>query len=166
MRGNGDLVKVACDTSFMIRLLDENSDLNDNAIGYWKRFRQTGALVYFSAIAMSEYCVKGELSTLPIDEFLLSPFNLMDAKMSAECAKALMEAKAKGVVTAENRAIAYNDVKILAQAENCGAQYFLTSDSKMERMYNVLKSKRLLTFEYVDIHTPPHVFFGELPLSL
>lgn len=155
---------VFCDTGFIIRLLDETNNLHDNAIGYFQYFLENDYLIRMSTIAVAEFCVKDSIENLPLRNILLSPFNANHAVKAGECANILLEAKAKGVLAVDARIIIQNDVKLLAQAQCDSASYYLTSDVQSKRMYDVLKDKGLISFDFTDIHTPCNEKFGILDL--
>ena len=75
------------------------------------------------------------------------------------------EAKAKGVVEVDARILIQNDVKLLVQAECESANYYLTSDSRSRRMYEVLKDNGKLTFDFTDIHIPFSTKFGMIDFA-
>lgn len=52
--------------------------------------------------------------------------------------------------------------KKLAQAEEIRADIFIARDDNCEKVYNLMKDNGLLSFEYLDLRTPPNQFFGEL----
>ena len=139
---------VFCDTGFMIRLLDKTSDLHENALGYFRYFLENDFLIRMSTIAVAEFCVKDQIEHLPLQQILLSPFNAIHANITGECARILYSAKAKGVLEVNARVLIQNDVKLLVQAECESAEYYLTSDSRSKRMYDVLKENNKLSFDY------------------
>ena len=151
---------VFCDTGFVIRLLDRTSELHENALGYLRYFLENDYVIRMSTIAVAEFCVKDRIEHLPLKQILLSPFNAYHASKTGECARILYEAKAKGVVEVDARILIQNDVKLLVQAECESANYYLTSDSRSKRMYDVLKDKGKLTFDFTDIHSPYTQKFG------
>ena len=155
---------VFCDTGFVIRLLDKTSDLHNNAVGYFRYFLENDFIIRMSTIAVAEFCVKDKIENLPLKNILLSPFNAFHATKTGECAKILFEAKAKGVLEVGARIIIQNDVKLLVQAQCESADYYLTSDVNCKRMYDILKERNQLSFEFADIHTSYNEKFGILEL--
>lgn len=153
---------VFCDTGFMIRLLDKTSNLHENALGYFRYFLENDFLIRMSTIAVAEFCVKDQIEHLPLQQILLSPFNAIHASRTGECARILYSAKAKGVLEVNARVLIQNDVKLLVQAECESAEYYLTSDSRSKRMYDVLKENNKLSFDFTDIHIPFSAKFGIL----
>lgn len=153
---------VFCDTGFVIRLLDRTSDLHKNALGYFRYFLENDYIIRMSTIAVAEFCVKDKIEHLPLKQILLSPYNAYHASMTGECARILYNARAKGVIEVDARVLIQNDVKLLVQAECESAQYYLTSDSRSKRMYDVLKDSNKLSFDFTDIHNPHTQKFGIL----
>ena len=155
---------VVCDTGFMIRLLDQTNELHNNALGYFKYFLENDYVIRMSTIAVAEFCVKDSIDHLPLKNILLSPFNANHAQKAGECAKILFEAKAKGVLEVDARILIQNDVKLLAQAQCDSATYYLTTDARSKRMYDVLKENGKLAFDFTDIRTPYNEKFGMLDI--
>lgn len=62
----------------------------------------------------------------------------------------------------ENRVVIPNDTKILAQAEEVKSDVFIARDDNCEKVYQLMKDNGLLSFEYLDLRTPPSQYFGEL----
>ena len=153
---------VFCDTGFVIRLLDRTSELHENALGYFRYFLENDYLIRMSTIAVAEFCVKDTIEHLPLQQILLSPFNAHHASKTGECARILYNAKAKGVIEVDARILIQNDVKLLVHAECESADFYLTSDSRSKRMYDVLKEEGKLSFDFTDIHTPYSAKFGIL----
>jgi hypothetical protein len=145
---------VFCDTGFVIRLLDKTSDLHENALGYFRYFLENDYIIRMSTIAVAEFCVKDSIEHLPLRQILLSPFNALHASRTGECARILYGAKAKGVLEVDARILIQNDVKLLVQAECESAEFYLTSDSRSKRMYDVLRDNGKVSFDFTDIHVP------------
>lgn len=155
---------VFCDTGFVIRLLDKTKALHDNAVGYFRYFLENDYIIRMSTIAVAEFCVKDDISHLPLRNILLSPFNAYHASQSGESARILFDAKAKGVLEVDARIIIQNDVKLLVQAQCESASHYLTADSASKRMYDILKDNDKVSFDFTDIHTPHTQKFGMLDL--
>lgn len=157
---------VFCDTGFVIRLLDRTSDLHDNALGYFRYFLENDYVIRMSTIAVAEFCVKDKIENLPLKQILLSPFNAYHASETGKCADILYNAKAKGVIEVDARILIQNDVKLLVQAECESANFYLTSDSRSKRMYDVLKNNGKLSFDFTDIHNPYTQKFGIIDFQI
>lgn len=151
---------VFCDTGFVIRLLDKTSNLHENALDYLRYFLENDYIICMSTIAVAEFCVRDRVENLPLKQIQLSPFNVYHASETGKCAQILYDAKARGVIEVDARILIQNDVKLLVQAECESASYYLTSDSRSKRMYDVLRDEGKLTFDFTDIHTPYTQKFG------
>lgn len=57
---------VLLDTSFFIRLLNDEDKLHSNAVGYFKYFLENEITLKVSTITIAEYCVLGKLTDLPL----------------------------------------------------------------------------------------------------
>ena len=53
--------KVFLDTNFLIKLLNNQDPIHHNAKAYFKYFLDNKMVVMVSAIAIGEYCVKGDI---------------------------------------------------------------------------------------------------------
>ena len=145
---------VFCDTGFVIRLLDRTNELHNNAVGSFRYFLENDYIIRMSTIAVAEFCVKDSIDHLPLRQILLSPFNALHASKAGEYARILYSAKAKGVMEVDARILIQNDVKLMAQTECEAAAYYLTSDSRSKRMYDVLRENSRVSFDFTDIHVP------------
>ncbi|CAN0603034.1 unnamed protein product, partial [Ectocarpus sp. 12 AP-2014] len=74
------------DTSFFIRLLNDEDELHGNAIGYYKYFLENEITLKVSTITIAEYCVLGKLTDLPLVTIQIVPFNLKEAQRAGEFA--------------------------------------------------------------------------------
>lgn len=155
---------VFCDTGFVIRLLDRTNELHPNAVDYFRNYLNEGYMFRMSTIAIAEYCVRGQMSELPLKEILPTPFNVYHAQETGKCADILFKEKAKGVRVANARILIQNDVKMFVQAQIEGAKCYLTADSESKTMYDILRNARKLSFEFIDIHVPYNERFGLLDM--
>lgn len=156
---------VILDTSFLIRLLSAKDSLHLNAIGYFKYFLENDIPMYVSTISVAEYCVNGDASELPLRNVRIIPFNFRHATIAGKFAKALYDARAANEIIIDNRLIIPNDAKIFAQA-NCvdEIKYFVTSDTRSEKLISRIASKVDVNFGHMDIHIPYTEQFGVLEL--
>ena len=60
---------VLLDTSFFIRLLNDEDPLHKNAVGYYKYFLENETALKISTISIAEYCTMGKLEDLPLRIF-------------------------------------------------------------------------------------------------
>ncbi len=108
---------VLLDTSFFIRLLNEEDSLHENAMGYFRYFLEHDFVIKISTIAIAEYCVRGEVSELPLKNMLIIPFNFDHAQRAGKMiAEVYAEKKRRGATIAP-RAVVPNDTKMFAQAD-------------------------------------------------
>lgn len=156
------LKKVFFDTSFFIRLYKTDDPGHQNAKTYWQRFRENDCALFLSTIVAAEFGTGGAIKMLPYKYVTVLPFNLNHAVKAAELASIAFENKRRGLLQLENRVVIPNDTKILAQAEEINADLFIARDDNCESVYQLMKKNGLLSFEYLDLRTPPGQFFGEL----
>ena len=109
---------VLLDTSFFIRLLNDEDPLHKNAKGYFRYFLENDTVLKVSTISIAEYCVKGKIEDLPLNNLQIIPFNLDHAKKTGEFAEIIFEENKKAVEKLKPRAIIPNDSKLFAQADS------------------------------------------------
>ena len=138
---------VLLDTSFFIRLLNEEDPLHENAFGYFRYFLEHDFVIKISTIAIAEYCVRGDVSQRA-------------GKMIAEV---YAEKKRRGATIAP-RAVVPNDTKMFAQADvEPDINFYGTADVECKKVYDMIKtSEGKLSFKFIDITIPYNAFFGEL----
>lgn len=138
---------VLLDTSFFIRLLNEEDPLHNNALGYFRYFLEHDFVIKISTIAIAEYCVRGDVSQRA-------------GKMIAEV---YAEKKRRGATIAP-RAVVPNDTKMFAQADvEPDITFYGTADVECKKVYDMIKvSEGKLSFKFIDITIPCNAFFGEL----
>ncbi len=157
---------VLLDTSFFIRLLNDEDPLHQNAKDYFRYFLDNDIILKVSTISIAEYCVRGSLDELPLMNVQIIPFNLDHAKKTGEFAKAIFEEKKISNQDLQPRAIIPNDSKLFAQSDiDKSISYFVTSDLRSLNVHKIL-SKRIKTrFEIIDINIPYNQQFGVLELK-
>lgn len=154
---------VILDTSFMIRLLSASEPLHPNALGYFRYFLEQDIPMYFSTVSVAEYCVKGDFHDLPFQNIRILPFNIFHAPEAGRFAKALFEAKSKGMVNVPDRLIIPNDSKILAQGSfEKDIRYFVTADVKSKKNIDLLRRLCSADIEHLDINVPHTTHYGLL----
>lgn len=155
---------VLLDTSFFIRLMNEEDPLHANALGYFRYFLEHDFVIKISTIAIAEYCVRGEVNELPLKNMLIIPFNFDHARRAGKMIAEVYAEKKRRGVTITPRAIVPNDTKMFAQADvEFDITYYATADVECKKVYSMIKSAEgKLSFDVVDINTPHYTFFGEL----
>uniref|UniRef100_UPI004025DB3D hypothetical protein n=1 Tax=Prevotella sp. TaxID=59823 RepID=UPI004025DB3D len=155
---------VLLDTSFFIRLLNEEDPLHNNALGYFRYFLEHDFVIKISTIAIAEYCVRGEVSELPLKNMLIVPFNFDHAQRAGKMiAEVYAEKKRRGATIAP-RAIVPNDTKMFAQADvEPDINFYGTADVECKKVYKMIESAEgKLSFDFIDITIPYTTFFGLL----
>ncbi len=156
---------VLLDTSFFIRLLNDEDDLHQNAKGYFRYFLQNQIVLKVSTISIAEYCVRGVIDELPLNKVQVLPFNLSEAKKTGVFARELFNDRKINPSSLSPRAIIPNDAKLFAQADtDAQIEYFVTSDKRSDRTYSALSKSIKPQFKIIDISTPYSETFGELEL--
>ncbi len=157
---------VLLDTSFFIRLLNDEDSLHQNARDYYKYFLESGLILKTSTITVAEYCTGGSVDELPLMNIQILPFNFDHAKRAGEFARVIFEERNISKVNLKPRAIIPNDSKLFAQADcDKSIQYFVTSDARSLNILKILSKKINPRFEIIDIHLPYHQQFGILDLQ-
>jgi len=154
--------KAILDTSFLIALVDSNDRLHTNTKIYYEWFIKEGFELFVSSIALSEYCVKNDIShltvrppaplpsELPHKIFNYLFFNYRDAIVAGSLFSEHSD-------RAENKDCLKDDFKIIAQALNNKVDRFATADSKLVRRMEGFN----LGFNFIDINNSPSDYTGE-----
>lgn len=157
---------VLLDTSFFIRLLNDEDPLHQNAKGYFKYYLESEILLKISTISIAEYCVGGSIDDLPFLKMQILPFNYDHAKRTGDFASIIFDHKNTPTIRLYPRAIIPNDSKLFAQADiDKTITHFVTSDSRSLNTYKILSSKIKPRFKIIDINTPYHEQYGYLDLK-
>jgi predicted nucleic acid-binding protein len=154
---------VLLDTSFFIRLLNDEDPLHSNAVGYFKYFLENEITLKVSTITIAEYCVLGDLEDLPLRNVQIVPFNLKDAEKTGEFAKIIFTENKINPEKLSPRAIIPNDSKLFAQCDlDKTVTHFVTSDVRSKNTLNLLKKGANPKFEIISIDIPYTETFGFL----
>lgn len=144
---------VLLDTSFHIRLLNENDPLHKNALGFYQYFLEKNIRLKCSTISIAEYCVRGKIEELPMKSLEIIPFNINHAVKAGEFANIVFAHK--NTLNLGNRLIIPNDNKLFAQAHTeKEITKFATSDVECIKIYELLKQNLKLDFEIINIRNP------------
>lgn len=154
---------VLLDTSFFIRLLNDEDPLHLNAVGYFKYFLEKEIILKVSTISIAEYCVLGKLEDLPLKNVQILPFNLKDAEKTGKFAKIIFGQNKINVKKLSPRAIIPNDSKLFAQADlDNTISSFVTSDVRSINTLTLLKTSIEPKFNIINIEVPYTETFGVL----
>jgi len=156
---------VLLDTSFFIRLLNDEDPLHSNAVGYFKYFLENEIALKVSTITIAEYCVLGVLEDLPLKNIQIVPFNLKDAEKTGEFAKIIFSENKINEEKLLPRAIIPNDSKLFAQSDlDKTVTHFVTSDVRSKNTLALLKRGTNPKFDIISIDIPFTETFGILDL--
>ncbi len=156
---------VLLDTSFFIRLLNDEDKLHLNALGYYKYFLENEIKLKVSTITIAEYCVLGKLEDLPIANIQILPFNLKEAQRAGEFANIIFTENKVSLTSLHPRAIIPNDSKLFAQADiDKTIRHFVTSDVRSTSTLALLKKGLNPKFDIINIDIPFSEVFGILDL--
>jgi len=157
---------VLLDTSFFIRLLNDEDTFHENAKGYFKYFLDNDIIMKIPTISIAEYCVLGRISELPLKNILIIPFNLDHAEKAGDFASIIFSEKNISKESLIPRAIIPNDSKLFAQADvDNSITHFITSDKRSQATFRLLKNKTIPKFEIIDICIPHNQAFGILDFN-
>ncbi len=155
---------VLLDTSFLIRLLNPVDPLHANARTYFRNFLDRGIVLHLSTISIAEYYVRGSVGELPLKNLRILPFNIHHGVVAGTFTRILFEHRNQLPVQPE-RLLIPNDAKLMAQAHSeLAIGSWATTDRKSSNLYNLLKSRTTIDFQFVDISIPYHEYTGELNL--
>lgn len=156
---------VLLDTSFFIRLLNDEDPLHLNAVGYYRYFLENEIILKVSTISIAEYCVHGKIEDFPLKNIQIVPFNLKEAERTGEFAKILFRENKISEESLYPRAIIPNDSKLFAQADfDKTITHFVTSDVRSKNTLALLKKGTKPKFEIISIDIPFTETFGILDL--
>ena len=156
---------VLLDTSFFIRLLNDEDPLHSSAVGYFKYFLENEIALKVSTITIAEYCVLGKLEDLPLKNVQIVPFNLKDAEKTGEFAKIIFKENKINDEKLSPRAIIPNDSKLFAQSDlDKTITHFVTSDVRSKNTLALLKKGTNPKFNIISIDVPYTETFGILDL--
>lgn len=152
---------VMLDTSFFIRLLNEQDSLHENTLKYYKYFLQNNFILKTSTISVAEYCVKGSIDELPLQDVQIVPFNINHASRAGNLAAIVFQNK--NILNLPDRKIIPNDTKLFAQSDTEEQIIkFATSDVECIKIFNFLNQHTKLKFDIINIRNPYNETFGIL----
>lgn len=157
------MISVLLDTSFFVRLLNPEDQLHGNARDYYRYFLENDVKMKISTISIAEYCVRGDITDLPLRNLIILPFNYDHGQKAGAFARAVFEIKNRDSIDIRPRVLIPNDSKLFAQAdveETIGA--YVTADVESSKIYAILKKHCGARFDFIDINTPVTQQFGIL----
>ncbi len=144
---------VLLDTSFCIRLMNNKDGLHQNAYEYYQYFLESKIEMYLSSIVISEYSVKDDINNLPLDTFIIIPFDYYDGKMAGEFYSIL--SKNKEHINDIERLVVKDDCKLIAQIYNRQIKSYITNDKKsFRKILSPIKNEKNFEIEFLDLSIP------------
>jgi predicted nucleic acid-binding protein len=152
---------IMLDTSFCIRLMDNQETLHQNALDYFRYFLSEKIIIHLSTIAVAEYAVGDDPVNLPVDKLQIESFDFRDAIVAGKFHGHLRGIKTN--VEGYNRRIIANDIKMLAQIESRKIEAIITKDvASYSKFVKPLIDNNLLSLLFIDLNTPLNVALGKL----
>lgn len=155
-------MKALLDTSFFFRFLDASDPLHDNAKEYFEYMMTNGFELYVSTIAISEFCVRNPIEHLPLKNVKVLPFNFFHAQEAGYVYRLVRDEKEKRGGIKLKREVVQNDSKQFGQAVSEAFDWYVSSDSEAQKVYQIFKDVVPHQFQYVDINKPCREFLGQL----
>lgn len=160
-----ELKCVLLDTSFFIRMLNSRDELHQNTLNYYKYFLSQGFLLKISTISIAEYCVKGDISELPLKDVRVLPFNFDHALRAGKFASDVFNHKNRSLLPERN--IIPNDTKLFAQADiDPQVNFYATSDGNSQGVYDMINKSNSVKFRMINIRLPYNETFALLDFPL
>lgn len=154
---------VLLDTSFLIRLLNEEYPLHPNAVGYYKYFLEREITMVCSTISIGEYCVVGGVEDLPLKNLQILPYNFDHACRAGTLAAIAFEARRAKAMEVKDRLIIPIDTKLFAQADITNhVTFFISADVESFKVYNAIQKTEKLCFRFLDLNVNFNSAFGLL----
>ena len=155
---------VLLDTSFFIRLLNEEDALHENAFGQFRYFLAHDFVRKISTIAIAEYCVRGEVRELPLKNMLIVPFNFDHAQRAGKMiAEVYSEKKSAVQPLLQEQQYLMIPRCLRKLIWNLISTFYGTADVECKKVYDMIKtSEGKLSFDFIDITIPYTTFFGVL----
>lgn len=153
--------KAFIDTNFLIRLLNNQDPAHKNALAHFKYFLENQIVIMVSSIAIGEYCVKGEITHLPLKNLQTLNYNVLHAVKAGKCGAIAFNARKLKQLSTE-RVVITNDIKLFAQAEIEKVDYYVTGDTDSKSVFELLRRETGLSYQFVDINNTIQENFGML----
>jgi predicted nucleic acid-binding protein len=152
---------ILLDTSFCIRLLKQDDPLHSNAYEYFQYFLENKIEMFLSTIVISEYCVKDEITNLPLQTMKIIPFDFLDGKVAGEFYSILTNNKTN--IEGIERLVVKDDCKLIAQIYNRKIEAYITKDRKsFSKFFEPLQKEKGFALKFLDLTIPLKDFKGEL----
>lgn len=138
---------VLLDTSFLITLADPDREKHADAKRFYQHFLDEGMPMILSTIVIAEFCVRQPFETLPLDQFIIYPFNQDDA---VEAARLDFKSVERGP---SSRDALRDDFKIIGHAAAQGLGYLITGDKDTMAVYCArLSARKEINFRCLNLN--------------
>ena len=152
---------VMLDTSFCIRLMDQNDALHLNALDYFKYFLSEKITLHVSTIIIAEYAVGDDPANLPLNNLQIETFDFLDSVTAGQFHKEIKGESDN--IKGYNRRIIANDVKIFAQIKTKNIDAVISKDINSIKQYLMpLTTLNLINLKFIDLNTPLNQTLGQL----
>lgn len=134
------MIQISLDTSFLISFADPGRPNHSVAVDYFRHCLAQRIPMWISVIAAGEFEVGQPVKDLPLQNFRIQPYNLLQAIRSASLYKTLRENSKD--YSEDRRPVIINDLKIIAQAEEDQIPIILTEDANtLSRIVESLRKR-------------------------
>lgn len=138
--GGDRLNSVLLDTSFLICLSSPSRPHHALAKEYFRRFIGAGVTMHLSTIVISEYEVRQRVTDLGLANFIVQPFNIDEAIMTAQVFSVMHPARTAD----DERDAVKDDAKLLGQCVVGGITHFATDDVKCVQRIGAARKQGLI----------------------
>lgn len=121
---------VLLDTSFLITLVDQHRRHHEIAAKYYRLMLEEQVPMFFSAIVAAEFAIKQSITELPLKNFRAIPFNIPHGQEAGRLWNLLLSPEDN-----TPRAVARDDLKLIAQAIHESIPFILTEDASTLHKY-------------------------------
>lgn len=116
--------QVLLDTSFLITVFDDQRINHPTALALYQFFIEHGFLIFLSSIVVAEFCTRGDIKQLPLNNFLPLSFDISDGALAGRLNFSTFMRPSGD----RDRVSIKDDVKLLAQMLQRNIAYFATED--------------------------------------
>lgn len=144
------MIKAAVlDTGFLISLASRDRSNHGSAKSYYKWFLEHNHRLLLPTVVVSEFCLKQEITDLPLRNFQILPFNLQEAVL---CAKLNFVHYRSVSDNPGQRDAVKDDFKIIAQTKHQKARFLITEDgSTLAKYCESLKRDKKISFKVIKL---------------
>ncbi|CAL8480874.1 type II toxin-antitoxin system VapC family toxin [Caballeronia sp. S22] len=143
---------VSVDTSFLICLSNPSRPHHEVAKEYFQRFIGAGVIMHLSTIVISEFEVRQRVTDLGLNNFIVVPFNIDHAVISAKVFDRMHGMRSEN----DSRVAVKDDAKLIGQCIAGGITHFITDDAACARRLNALRQLGTLAGlpHAINLHEP------------